>query len=92
MMLKSGGLLHFYINGRDQGMAAVCNNGPYWGVVDLYGMTVKVTVLHPPLPTPRPALSPASGPESRQLEELGAVGGRVVRRESGLSEDEGELV
>ena len=40
MMLKSGGLLHFYINGRDQGMAAVCPNGPYWGVVDLYGLSL----------------------------------------------------
>lgn len=93
MMLKSGGLLHFYINGRDQGMAAVCPNGPYWGVVDLYGMTVKVTVLQPPLPTPRLAMSPASSAESRLFDEaaVGAIGGRVVRRESGLSEDEGEF-
>ncbi len=37
-----GGNLHFYINGLDQGVAATRVPQHMWGVVDLYGMTVKV--------------------------------------------------
>lgn len=46
MVRKANGDLHFYINGLDQGVAA--NNVPacVWGVVDLYGMTVKVTIVN----------------------------------------------
>lgn len=43
---KSSGVLHYYINGIDQKEAA-SNIAPakVWGVVDLYGMTVKVTIV-----------------------------------------------
>ena len=58
---KANGNLHYFINGLDQGVAAsrlptqvklsgklwslstVCLK--VWGVVDLYGMTVKVTIV-----------------------------------------------
>ena len=42
MVRKSSGNLHFYINGLDQGVAATRVPQQMWGVVDLYGMTVKV--------------------------------------------------
>lgn len=42
MMIKTGGELHYYINGLDQGIAATGVPPPVWAVVDLYGMTVKV--------------------------------------------------
>lgn len=42
MMRKVNGDLHFYINGLDQGVAAGNVPACVWGVVDLYGMTVKV--------------------------------------------------
>ena len=44
MMRKANGNLHFYINGLDQGVAATRVGNQMWGVVDLYGMTVKVTI------------------------------------------------
>lgn len=37
--------LHYYINGEDQGVAADNVESKIWGVVDLYGMTVKVLKL-----------------------------------------------
>ncbi len=45
MQRKSNGNLHFYINGLDQGVAATRVPNQMWGVVDLYGMTVKVTIV-----------------------------------------------
>ena len=45
MMRKTNGNLHFYINGLDQGVAATRVPNHMWGVVDLYGMTVKVTIV-----------------------------------------------
>lgn len=42
MVRKSNGNLHLYINGLDQGVAATKVPTMVWGVVDLYGMTVKV--------------------------------------------------
>jgi neuralized-like protein 4 len=45
MMRKANGNLHFYINGLDQGVAATRVGNQMWGVVDLYGMTVKVTIV-----------------------------------------------
>lgn len=42
MVRKVNGDLHFYINGLDQGVAASNVTACVWGVVDLYGMTVKV--------------------------------------------------
>ena len=44
-MRKANGNLHFYINGLDQGVAATRVGNQMWGVVDLYGMTVKVTIV-----------------------------------------------
>lgn len=44
-MIKTGGELHYYINGLDQGIAATTVPSPVWAVVDLYGMTVKVSGL-----------------------------------------------
>ncbi|KAK7792172.1 hypothetical protein R5R35_005131 [Gryllus longicercus] len=45
MMRKSNGNLHYFINGLDQGVAATKVPACVWGVVDLYGMTVKVTIV-----------------------------------------------
>jgi neuralized-like protein 4 len=45
MMRKANGNLHYFINGLDQGVAASRLPAPVWGVVDLYGMTVKVTIV-----------------------------------------------
>lgn len=47
MMRKSNGNLHYYINGRDQGIAASRVSQILWGVIDLYGMTIKVTIVDP---------------------------------------------
>lgn len=41
MIRRASGDLHFYVNGRDQGIAAPNVPQPVWGVVDLYGRTVK---------------------------------------------------
>lgn len=45
MMRKANGNLHYYINGLDQGVAGSRLPAQLWGVVDLYGMTVKVTIV-----------------------------------------------
>lgn len=45
MMRKSNGNLHYYINGQDQGVAATRVSQTMWGVIDLYGMTIKVTIV-----------------------------------------------
>ncbi len=45
MVRKSNGALHYFINGIDQGIAASRTPQLVWGVVDLYGMAVKVTIL-----------------------------------------------
>lgn len=44
MIRKSNGNLHYFINGLDQGIASKVPPG-IWGVIDLYGMTVKVTIV-----------------------------------------------
>ena len=44
-MKKTGGALHYYINGVDQGVASAKTPNVVWGVVDLYGMAVKVTII-----------------------------------------------
>lgn len=41
LVRHSSGDLHFFVNGRDQGIAASNVPQPVWGVVDLYGRTVK---------------------------------------------------
>ena len=42
---KSNMSLHYMINGMDQGVAVQHLPGPIWGVIDLYGMTVKVSII-----------------------------------------------
>lgn len=42
MMRKPDGNLHYFINGLDQGVAAQRVPTTVWGVIDLYGMTIKV--------------------------------------------------
>ncbi|CAG5120309.1 unnamed protein product, partial [Candidula unifasciata] len=50
LVRKPGGHLHYFINGMDQGMASANAPSPVWGVVDLYGMAVKVTIVdHSPV-------------------------------------------
>ncbi|XP_076180899.1 neuralized E3 ubiquitin protein ligase 4 [Ptiloglossa arizonensis] len=44
MVRRSNGNLHYLINGLDQGIAVKIPPG-VWGVIDLYGMTVKVTIV-----------------------------------------------
>ncbi|XP_070338539.1 neuralized-like protein 4 isoform X1 [Equus asinus] len=43
---KSNSALHFFINGIDQGVATPLTPPVVYGVVDLYGMAVKVTIVH----------------------------------------------
>lgn len=44
MIRRSNSNLHYLINGLDQGVAAKVPS-TVWGVIDLYGMTVKVTIV-----------------------------------------------
>ena len=44
LIRNSNGNLHFLINGIDQGLAISQTPSPVWGVVDLYGMAVKVSI------------------------------------------------
>lgn len=44
MIRRSNSNLHYLINGLDQGIAAKVPS-TVWGVIDLYGMTVKVTIV-----------------------------------------------
>ena len=46
LIRKTNGDLHFYVNGRDQGVAASNVPHPVWGVVDLYGRTVRGNRIH----------------------------------------------
>ncbi|XP_038624144.1 neuralized-like protein 4 [Tachyglossus aculeatus] len=43
---KASSALHFFINGVDQGVATPLTPPVVYGVVDLYGMAVKVTIVH----------------------------------------------
>ncbi|XP_077998138.1 neuralized-like protein 4 [Glandiceps talaboti] len=52
LMRKANSTLHYYINGLDQGVASSRTPPTIYGVVDLYGMTVKATI------TDRDTLSP----------------------------------
>ncbi|KAF5281234.1 hypothetical protein FQA39_LY05120 [Lamprigera yunnana] len=45
MMRKPSGDLHYFINGSDQGVAAQRVPLSTWGVIDLYGMTIKVSIV-----------------------------------------------
>lgn len=51
MMRRSNGNLHYFINGLDQGVAASKVPEQVWGVIDLYGMTIKVLHFPPTLMT-----------------------------------------
>lgn len=42
---RNNGDLHFFINGRDQGLAASGTGDTLYGVVDLYGMAEKVSIV-----------------------------------------------
>ncbi|XP_057288893.1 neuralized-like protein 4, partial [Pezoporus wallicus] len=50
---KPNNALHFYINGIDQGVATAVTPPVLYGVVDLYGMAVKVTIVHNHNPSDR---------------------------------------
>ncbi|KAF0766521.1 neuralized-like protein 4 isoform X1 [Aphis craccivora] len=45
LIRKRNGDLHYYINGLDQGVAVSNLPSKVWGVVDMYGRTVKVTIV-----------------------------------------------
>lgn len=45
MMRKANGNLHYFINGQDQGIASERVSQTLWGVIDLYGMTIKVIII-----------------------------------------------
>ncbi|KAK5646861.1 hypothetical protein RI129_005325 [Pyrocoelia pectoralis] len=45
MIRKVNGDLHYFINGSDQGVAAQRVPSATWGVIDLYGMTIKVSIV-----------------------------------------------
>ncbi|KAG8226656.1 hypothetical protein J437_LFUL005742 [Ladona fulva] len=45
VMKKGNGDLHFFVNGKDLGVAASGINYPVHGVLDLYGNTVKATLV-----------------------------------------------
>ncbi len=53
LIRKATGSLHYYINGIDQGVAATKVPQTVWGVVDLYGMAVKVAILEASVQAPR---------------------------------------
>uniref|UniRef100_A0A8V5GTX4 Uncharacterized protein n=1 Tax=Melopsittacus undulatus TaxID=13146 RepID=A0A8V5GTX4_MELUD len=53
LMRKPNNALHFYINGIDQGVATAVTPPVLYGVVDLYGMAVKVTIVHNHNPSDR---------------------------------------
>ena len=56
VMLNQQGELHFYVNGRDQGVAASSLPSPAWAVVDLYGKCAQVSVYDPGSPVLGPVL------------------------------------
>ncbi|XP_022905179.2 neuralized-like protein 4 [Onthophagus taurus] len=45
LMRQPNGDLHYFINGLDQGIAAPQVSPVIWGVIDLYGMTIKVSLV-----------------------------------------------
>lgn len=45
LMRTSNKILHYFINGQDQGEAAMMVASTLWGVIDLYGMAIKVTIV-----------------------------------------------
>ena len=45
VMRTSGGMLHLYVNGVDQGAAATGIPSRIWAIVDMYGKCAQVTVV-----------------------------------------------
>ncbi|XP_033763671.1 neuralized-like protein 4 [Pecten maximus] len=73
LMRKSNGHLHYYINGQDQGVASTEPPVTIWGVVDLYGMAVKVTILDrndPNYPNSLPVAAPRNTNIFRQYPDM----------------------
>ena len=53
-MRKANGDLHFYVNGRDQGLVTPNMKTPCWAVVDLYGKCAALEIYDP---SPPPAIN-----------------------------------
>lgn len=68
LMRKSSGELHYYVNEVDQGVAALLTPQPIWGVVDIYGRAVQVTIVEVP-----PSEIPAAPPVRTELAESASV-------------------
>ena len=79
LVRKSNGCLHYYINAIDQGIAATRTPQTIWGVVDLYGMAVKVTIIDQ---------SEQNCPGSRR-EPVNTQPNNYLLRFSDMNEDEG---
>ena len=45
VLRKEDGVLHFYVNGIDQGEAAVAVPANVYGVIDLYGQAAAATIV-----------------------------------------------
>ena len=45
VLRKADGVLHFYVNGEDQGVAATGVPANVYGVVDLYGQAAGATII-----------------------------------------------
>lgn len=43
---KDSGVLHFFVNGEDQGVAASNVPERVYGVIDLYGQAAQVQIIH----------------------------------------------
>ena len=46
MVRKDSGVLHFFVNGEDQGVAASNVPERVYGVIDLYGQAAQVRITH----------------------------------------------
>ena len=56
VMRNHVGELHFFVNGRDQGIATSNLPTPVWAVVDLYGKCAQVSIYDPGSPVLGPTL------------------------------------
>ena len=80
-MRKSLGAVHFFINGVDQGAADIQASNTVWGVVDLYGMAVKVTLLDSPSETLH-TFQPTLAANTNVVHNITSSGGRVSNNNS----------
>lgn len=67
LIRKSNNSLHYFINGVDQGLASSTCPPTVWGVVDLYGMAVKVTILDRNDPNYNHIVNSRQGPERQRF-------------------------